>query len=175
MLVSVSAIYGLCLTVIACHTYVGRKDRIQNGVSITGRVVDVLNGNTFVLAFRDRYLQIHLSGLCEPPSDSPWHDVAAWALVGKLHGRKVQVDIHAVSSRASAAGSVYCDGRDVRLEMVREGHGSIDPAFSTDVALIIAEHEAQRMGVGQWRSAVKLAALDQKSLGCKDKSHSARR
>ena len=97
MLLSVSAIYGLCLLVIGYRSLRVPDNRLQVGSQIKGKVVDVINGNTFVVQRQGRYILVRVSGLREPDGSSPWKVVASWALVAKLQGRSVRVMVETFS------------------------------------------------------------------------------
>lgn len=172
MLLSVSAIYGLCLLVIASKTLCSPVSQRKVGATLKGRVTDVVSGNLFVLTRHGNQYLVRVSGLLEPDRSSDWHDVAAWVLVGKLLGKSVEVEIVDIDPRGPVVGVVKRGKRDICREMIRQGHGRPKITSPLDFSLIVAEREARRHGLGLWRLETKqLAALsqDQRSLGCRGK------
>ncbi|MBO6555833.1 MAG: thermonuclease family protein [Pseudomonadales bacterium] len=170
MLLSVSAIYGLCLLVIGYRSLHAPGNRLQVGSRIKGKVVDVMNGNTFVVQRHGRYILVRVSGLREPDSDSPWKVVASWALVAKLQGRSVRVLVEDVHETGCIVGNVKLGKRDICREMIREGHGRAMTSSPIVFSLLMIEREARKARVGLWESSrPRASVLDRKSQDCRGK------
>ena len=170
MLLSVSAIYGLCLLVIGYRSLRVPDNRLQVGSQIKGKVVDVINGNTFVVQRQGRYILVRVSGLREPDGSSPWKVVASWALVAKLQGRSVRVMVEDVHETGCVVGNVKLGKRDICREMIREGHGRAITSSPIDFSLLMIEREARKAGAGLWENSnPKENVSDRKSRGYRDR------
>lgn len=166
MLISVSALYGFCLIVIVYQNFCRSNKRLRTGSRVKGRVIDVIDANTFVIVHRGQRYLVQLAGLKPPRRGLRWYDVASWALVGKLLGRKVVVVVERVGPTGFIIGRVNCGKRDISHEMISEGHGRAAKTSPIDFSLFKLEREARRQAVGIWKDGeATKASSDQKSRG----------
>lgn len=170
MLISVSVLYGFCLVVIVHHTFCRSKQRIRTGSRVKGRVIDVIDANTFVIVRRGQRYLIKLAGLKPPRRGLRWYDVASWALVGKLLGRKVVVVVERVGPTGFIIGRVRCGKQNISHEMISEGHGRAAKTSPIDFSLFKLEREARRQAIGIWKDdeATK-ASSDRRYRGYRDR------
>jgi len=150
MLISVSAIYGLCLIVIVYRNFCVPDHQLRDGAQVKGRVVDVIDGNSFVMVRQGQRYLVQLTGVKPPDRGLRWHDVASWALVGKLLGMKVRVLVEQVGPTGFIVGRVKCGKRDIGEEMISEGFGRAAKTSPIDFSLLMLERDARRKAVGIW-------------------------
>jgi micrococcal nuclease len=136
--------------------------------TVEGAVTKVSDGDTFRLETADgTRLRVRLYGIDAPETEKasrrtglvskpgqPFGEEAYRALESKIVGRKVRVDIMAIDRYKREVGIVYLDGRNINLEMVKEGWAwaytqYLDRPYASEY--LEAEKEARAKGLGLWR------------------------
>lgn len=128
---------------------------IPVGQLLSGRVVDVKDGDTFILrtANQTRYT-IRLHGIDTPEWDQPHGKTASTALARLINGREVSVRLEAIDDYGRIVGQVSCDNQDINLAMVRDGHAWWYKQYAkTSLALAAAEAHARETQSGLWSAA----------------------
>ncbi len=170
-MMSVALIFAVCLPVIIRFHGWGKPSLA--GGEISGRVVDVIDGNTLILAYFGQDYLVQIGGLASPADNPDGQDFAAWALVGLIYGRKLKVQINGQDRTGRITGQVTLDGRDIAQEMIISGFGRATRRSPVDLALVIAERQARQAGRGLWRAGTIASCPDQKFRGCRGKQCSA--
>lgn len=119
---------------------------------LTGRVVDVKDGDTFVLRTQEqtRYT-IRLHGIDAPEWDQPYGKTASSALSRLINGREVTVRIADIDDYGRLVGQTIHEQRDINLEMVSNGHAWWYKQYAkSSVALAEAETGAREAAIGLW-------------------------
>lgn len=125
------------------------------GQTLAGRVVEVKDGDTFILRNPDntRYT-IRLHGIDTPEWNQPYGKSSASALARMINGREVTVKTEAMDDYGRVVGRVYHDEQDVNLAMVRDGHAWWYKQYAkSDRALNDAETAARKEQAGLWADA----------------------
>jgi len=122
-------------------------DKPATTARLSGRVINVVDGNTLtVLANFERY-RIRLADIDAPKPDEPWGNRASLALAGKVFARTVRVDIADSDDRGRIVGTVWLGERNINREMIRDGAARVpqddvrDPTLRRDEAFARATHE----------------------------------
>lgn len=101
--------------------------------TLYGRVVEVQDGKTMTVENTGRRVRVALK-LAEPPdSAQPFADVARLHLSGLVLGRQVSVSYTGLGADALLLGRVFCDNRDVGLQMIRDGVAWYDPTYEGEL------------------------------------------
>lgn len=90
---------------------------------LSGRVSKVADGDTITLvdAQRKKY-KVRLFGIDSPESDQPYYNAAKDALSKLVNGKSVGVEVKDTDKYGRIVGTVFLDGRNVNLEMVKLGY-----------------------------------------------------
>jgi endonuclease YncB( thermonuclease family) len=90
---------------------------------LSGRVSKVADGDTITLidTQRKKY-KIRLFGIDSPESDQPYYHAAKDALSKLVDGKSVGIDVKDTDKYGRLVGTVFVEGRNVNLEMVKLGY-----------------------------------------------------
>lgn len=126
--------------------------------TITGTVTKISDGDTIqVVTPEQTKLKIRLYGIdaAEMPGTGTqsYAPDARNALEGKIKGRQVKLDIIDVDKYRRLVSIVWMDGRNINLEMIREGHAEafveyLKPPYRAQ--FLEAEREARGARLGIW-------------------------
>jgi micrococcal nuclease len=126
-------------------------ERAPTNAKLTGRVINVIDGDTLtVLANFERY-RVRLSDVDAPNPDEPWGNRASLTLAEKVFARTVRVEIVESDDHGRIVGTVWLGDRNINREMVKAGaaravrDGIRDPSLREDEAF------ARASGEGLWR------------------------
>lgn len=137
---------------------------------LQGRVVEVHDGRTVTVENTGRRIKVALKAADAPERDQPYGDVARQHLATLILNRNVSIEYTGLGPEAILIGRVFCDDRDVGLQMIRDGVAWFDRSYETNLgapeSLRYAESEraarSERRGLWQdaaptppweWRSA----------------------
>lgn len=134
---------------------------------IHGRVTRVWDGDSINVKTERGSVEVRLAYIDAPEKrrtkaradrianrGQPYGQVAGAALKYKIYRRVVRVDVVDIDRYGRAVGIVFCEGRDINLEMVREGYAWAYREYlgAPYASLYIdAEKEARRRSYGLWR------------------------
>lgn len=156
----------LALTVFfIIATFLHAKEPIR---TVEGVVTRVSDGDTLKLETPEgTKLKVRLYGIDAPETEKvsrktgaiskpgqPFGEEASRALESKISGRNVKVDIIAVDLYRRMVGIIYLDGRNMNLEMVREGWAwayrqYLDRPYASE--FLDAEKKARAKRLGLWQ------------------------
>ena len=113
---------------------------------LTGKVVGVTDGDSLTLLVDQTQYKIRLIGIDAPEKNQPYGNRAKQELSAKVFGKEVRVVSKGQDKYRRTLGVVEIEGRDVNLEMVKEGW-----AWSyRSKPYAEAEQEARKARVGLW-------------------------
>lgn len=118
---------------------------------LTGRVTEVQDGDSLTLFADDRSHRVRLKGIDAPEHNQPWGRQARRALIRKVRGKTVRVDVSTFDRYDRLVADVRLGERDIARELVREGHAWVYRRFSADPRLLLEEREARQAKLGLWR------------------------
>lgn len=129
---------------------------------IKAKVIQVLDGDTVVVAHGDAHLCIRLSAIDCPEGDQPWGDIAKAGLIKLIGGRYIYLETYGADAydRTVATVYVYRDARliNVNERMVVLGHAWVMRVYYThlstprQIQLNRLESWAQSKKVGLWKT-----------------------
>jgi len=128
---------------------------------IVGRVVRVADGDTLTVIVqsvgsrvpRDHSVQhkIRLRGIDAPEKKQPFGRTAWRFLSGLVADREVRVTYAKRDKYGRILGTVYLDGRDINLEMLKAGYAWHYKRFDSTPAYAQAESAARTAKRGLWQ------------------------
>ena len=135
--------------------------------TVTGTVTKVSDGDTIhVTTPEQTKLRVRLYGIDAPETSKvnahsgqinkpgqPYGEDSWKALKNKIKGRQVRLDILDIDKYRRMVGIIWCDDRNINLEMVREGYAEayveyLKPPYRTQ--FLEAEREARSTRRGIW-------------------------
>jgi endonuclease YncB( thermonuclease family) len=88
-----------------------------------GRVDRVIDGDTISVLTTDyERIRVRLYGIDAPERGQEGGPASTAALSSMLAGRQVEVEVHDIDRYSRQVAVVFLGGRNVNLEMVRQGH-----------------------------------------------------
>ncbi len=90
---------------------------------LSGHVSNVADGDTVtIIDSQRRKHKVRLFGIDSPESDQPYYGAAKDALSKLVRGKSVGIDVKDTDKYGRIVGTVFVDGRNVNLEMVKLGY-----------------------------------------------------
>lgn len=122
------------------------------GQQLSGKVVRVTDGDTFILLTSDEYeYTIRLYGIDAPEYDQPYGIMSSQALTDMIADRDVAVTLMDIDNYGRQVGQVYHQGIDINLAMVKNGHAWWYKQYArSNHGLAQAETQARESGAGLW-------------------------
>ena len=119
---------------------------------LVGRVVKVSDGDTITVLDASKTQQkIRLQGIDAPEKGQAFGKASGKFLAGLVAGRDVKVQWSKKDRYGRILGTVYVDGREVNLEMLRAGMAWHYKKYDSTLAYAQAETEARAAKRGLWQ------------------------
>src|SRR5689334_13480741 len=148
--------------------------------TLYGRVVEVQDGKTMTIENTGRRVKVALK-LAEPPdTGQPFADVARLHLSGLVLGRQVTVAYTGLGADALLLGRVFCDNRDVGLQMIRDGVAWFERTYQAELneaerrVYADSEQAARNEHRGIWQDPAPVAPWEWKKVSA-DRSNEGTR
>jgi endonuclease YncB( thermonuclease family) len=125
-----------------------------------GRVLDVTDGDTVIVARGRGQVTVRLFGIDAPEGTQPFGREAAAMLSQRVLGKVVDVDMKDVDVYGRLVATISIDSRDIGEELVRAGAAWHYVQYSNDPRLAAAQREARAARRGLWKGALAAAAVD---------------
>lgn len=116
-----------------------------------GSILRVIDGDTFVLQTDEGTLKIRMDGIDAPESDQEY-GLEATTFLNKYLYKAVKVNPNGVDRYGRTIGTLFIDGVNINLLMVRAGLAWHYKKYSTDQELAKAEELARKEKKGLWGS-----------------------
>lgn len=140
------------------------QDRIStiSNDELVGQVARVTDGDTFTLrysGFGEHIIRLH--GIDAPEWNQPFGSASSRALSQKISGKTVTVLIEDIDSYGRLVGTVYYEGENINLNMVKEGYAWWYKYYAkSNRALKKAESDAREYEIGLWTEANPIPPWD---------------
>jgi len=135
--------------------------------TVSGTITKITDGDTVHLTTPEQTkLKVRLYGIDAPETDKinnhtgriskpgqPYGEESMNALANKIMDKKVKVDILDIDKYRRMVGMIYLDGRNINLEMVREGYAEAFIEYLKEPyrsEFLKMEKEARSMKRGIW-------------------------
>ncbi len=125
----------------------------QEGSSMTGRVISVIDGDTYdLLADGNRTTyRVRMQGIDAPEREMPFYRASRSYLSQLCFGKLVTLQVTGIDRGGRILGYTYLDdGRELCQEMVRAGYAWHFKRYSSDKTLSGLEKEARLARRGLW-------------------------
>lgn len=128
-----------------------QEGQAQKNEIIIGQAIEVYDGDTITLLAGDKKYRIRFYGIDAPEARQEHGRISRDALREKILGKEVTVSVQNIDRYGRAVGKVALGGRDINLEMVKEGHAWYYAAYaSREYELENAQNTARRKNLGLW-------------------------
>ncbi len=119
--------------------------------TLSGKVVGVHDGDTITLLTKDlKQEKIRLDAIDAPELHQDWGSQAKQALSAKVFGKPATVEYTQHDRYGRIIGKILCDGRDINLEMVKDGMAWHYKQYNKEKVFARAEDEARAARLGLW-------------------------
>ena len=153
------------LALLGCQQEQETSD--DSGESRNGEIVGVYDGDTCTLLVGKEKYKIRLAGIDTPEMDQAFGKRAKQALSGYIFGKQVTARLSGQDRYQRYLGTILLDGKDVNLQMVKDGCAWHYKKYSSDQALAQAESDARSARRGLWEAGDAMAPWDWRSKGSK--------
>ncbi len=149
--------------VTACD---GKTPVTPSSSDLVGRVVKVADGDTItILDASKTQHKIRLQGIDAPEKDQAYGDAAGRYLSGLVAGQEVRVVGTKRDKYNRILGTVFANGEEVNLAMLRAGYAWHYKRFDSTPAYAQAESEARAAKRGLWAGVDRGAIEAAQELG----------
>lgn len=123
----------------------------ERNETLIGRAIEVYDGDTITLLTRDKKYRIRFYGIDAPEAKQSGGIASRDALREKILGQEVTVTVMNLDRYGRAVGKVAIGGRDINLEMVREGRAWYYENYARgEEDLEEAQERARKAKLGIW-------------------------
>lgn len=127
----------------------------------SGTVFVVIDGDTVLFKPESaqgtrRFLKLRLAGIDAPERQQAHGDHATQALSDRVLGQRVQIDRVGRDTYGRTLARLSRDGRDINLELVREGHAWMSSYRRPAADLLAAQGAARAARLGLWQAAAPM-------------------
>lgn len=138
----------------------GAWAQIQTKASYTGRVVGVVDGDTYDLVINGRQCRIRMQGIDAPERGMPYGTASKSYLSRLLFNKTVKVYITKKDGKRWVAETYLPSGNEAGAEMVAAGMAWHFKKYSKSSYLNALELQARKQRVGLWADANPQAPWD---------------
>ena len=148
-----NTVLGAVAVVLSLVTACGGHPPANSSSSdLIGRVIKVSDGDTITVLDASKTQQkIRLQGIDAPEKGQAFGKASGKFLAGLVAGRDVKVQWSKKDRYGRILGTVYVDGREVNLEMLRAGMAWHYKKYDSTLAYAQAETEARAAKRGLWQ------------------------
>lgn len=109
-------LFVILLTIICCSALSAARAN-----TLYGRVIAVHDGQTMTIENTGRSIKVALMHAAPPEKDQPYADIARQHLADLVLNRQVTVEYTGLGAGNQLVARVFCDNRDIGLQMIRDG------------------------------------------------------
>jgi len=118
----------------------------------SGKVVKIVDGDTFdMLTKEKKILRIRMNGIDCPERKQDFYQSAKNALAGYIFNKEVKLFITGRDRNKRIIATVYYNGENINLAMVKDGYAWHYKKYSADTTYANAERKARVARKGLWR------------------------
>jgi endonuclease YncB( thermonuclease family) len=144
------------LTLFTCLLLFNSQELLQqssvNNPEQTGKVIKIIDGDTFDMLTKEKNtLRIRMNGIDCPERKQDFYQSAKNALAGYIFNKEVKLFITGRDRSKRIIATVYCNGENINLAMIKNGYAWHYKKYSTDSVYAEAEQQARFARKGLWR------------------------
>jgi len=118
--------------------------------SITGRVVNVHDGDTVKVLINNKQVKIRLFAIDAPEVSQDFGTKSREELKSLVYKKDVTVETKGIDQYGRTLGVIYLDDKDINLEMLKRGFVCVYKIHRKAGEYMNAEKEAKKSKLGLW-------------------------
>lgn len=139
---------------------------------VKGKVVRIMDGDTFELLVNKTTYKIRLSAIDAPEKGQDFYQRSKQALADLCFNKTVTVELLRKDRYQRWVGEVYSpDGQYINGRMISDGYAWHYTEYSKSAPLAAAQATAKKQKLGLWSLSKPIAPWDFRSDKRKDKTH----
>ncbi len=157
---------ALLFSFITLFSCANRNNTISKGDLVSGKVVSILDGDTYdLLLKKDKIIRVRMEGIDAPERGMPFYKVSKNYLAQLCFNKKVSLEITGIDYYDRFLGFTYLDdGSELGQEMIKAGLAWHFKKYSSDTTLSELENEARSLKKGLWINENPMAPWTNRSL-----------
>ena len=160
-----SSIVACCMCLSAATVGV-RINTVANTNSVSGRVISVADGDTItIIGDGNIQYKIRLNAIDAPEKSQDFGQKSKQQLSNYVFGKDVTVTWKSKDKYGRVLGTVFVGGKDINLQMVRDGYAHHYKRFDSSPAYAAAETEARQNRRGLWSDPNPISPEDYRHRG----------
>ncbi len=129
----------------------GKQLTLSNSIELSGKAIKIVDGDTFDLLTKDKKtLRIRMNGIDCPERKQDFYQSAKKALSGYIFSKEVNLVTNGHDRNKRIIATVYCNGENINLAMIRDGMAWHYKKYSADTVFANAEKQARLHRKGLW-------------------------
>ena len=143
-----------------------RINTVANTNSVSGRVISVADGDTItIIGDENTQYKIRLNAIDAPEKSQAFGQKSKQQLSNYVFGKDVTVKWKSKDKYGRVLGTVFVGGKDINLQMVRDGFAWHYKHFDSSPAYAAAETEARQNRRGLWSDPNPISPEDYRHRG----------
>ena len=106
-----------------------------NAASLTGKVIEVNDGDELTIFNLNRPVRIKLIGMDAPEMDQAFGPIAKQHLADLVFDKIVVVEYLGIGQRTALVGRVLLNDSDINAQMIRDGAAWFDPRYKSQISV----------------------------------------
>ncbi|MCW3105720.1 MAG: thermonuclease family protein [Segetibacter sp.] len=146
-------LFSFILFNASCKSRSGnRKANLQNEITETGKIVGILDGDTYdILMHGNETVRVRMEGIDAPEKGMPFYKAAKNYLATLCFGKQVRLKISRQDNHDRTLALSYLeDGTELSHEMLKAGLAWHFKKYNSDVDLAQLEMAARNLKIGLW-------------------------
>lgn len=160
-------LFSFILFNASCNSRSGnRKANSQNEKAETGKIVGILDGDTYdILMHGNETVRVRMEGIDAPEKGMPFYKAAKNYLSTLCFGKQVRLKISGKDNHDRTLAFSYLeDGTELSHEMLKAGLAWHFKKYNSDADLAQLEKEAQGAKIGIWSTDNPMPPWDNRAL-----------
>lgn len=121
-------LFAFALLIVFCRALPAKANTLY------ARVIEIHDGQSITVENTGRRIEVALVATDAPENDQPYADVARQHLSGFILGKQVTIQYSGLGPGGILIGKVFCDDRDIGLQMIRDGVAWFDRSYENDLS-----------------------------------------
>jgi len=156
----------VCCMCLSAEPVGVRINTVTNTNFVSGRVISVADGDTItILDAANTQYKIRLNAIDAPEKSQAFGQKSKQQLSNYVFGKDVTVTWKSKDKYGRVLGTVFVGGKDINLQMVRDGYAHHYKRFDSSPAYAAAETEARQNRRGLWSDPNPIAPEDYRHRG----------
>lgn len=137
------------------------KTRIENNSSLFGKVIKIVDGDTFDMLIENKTtMRIRMNGIDCPERRQDYYQVCKDALGEYIFGKEIFIITQGTDRYKRTIARVYIGKEYINLKMIANGYAWHYKKYSSDIMMAQAESAARSRKAGLWAMLNPMAPWD---------------